>query len=54
MTAGKACSQENLTIKEVAEMCNKDVGTIRNWYIGNRQLFNIALIGCAITKLKVK
>ena len=54
MTAGKELAKLNITRQEVASYYNKDVGTIRNWYIDNRRLFDAAVLGYVSYKINTK
>lgn len=50
MSAGKECENAKVTLKEFAGAVNKDPGTIRNWYLHNRPLFDFALAGFVMKK----
>lgn len=48
MSASKALKEAGLPggVKQCAEMCGKDMGTIQNWYNSNYDLFEIVALGC--------
>lgn len=52
---GAADKAKEAGLKSLAEMgriANKNVVTLNNWFKDNRQLFDVVLAGCVVTKNK--
>ena len=52
MSLAENLKQHGITRKELAAYYDKSEGTIRNWYIDNRRLFNAAVLGYVSYKIK--
>lgn len=51
MSLSEDLKQHGITRTELAAYYNKGEGTIRNWYIDNRKLFNAAVLGYVSYKI---
>lgn len=38
------------SLKEVADMTNQSSETLINWYKKKRELFEVVIVGCVVTK----
>ena len=51
MSLAEDLKQHGITRVELAAYYNKGEGTIRNWYIDNRKLFDAAVLGYVSYKI---